>query len=111
MKTKSAFFIDNYLPDQKVVMHCKTEAEASDFLEYLNSQGRKWCTGKLYTEEENHFDKYRESTCYNFVRGAYGYIEYYQSEGYTILEYGDFDWNPPPGTDISFESFLGVIST
>ena len=81
------FNIEDY--KGKYVMHCKTEEEAEDFCIYLDSIARTWSTGDSYLSE-SYWDNYKESTCYNFNYGAYCDKQYYEEEGYTILEMEDF---------------------
>ena len=81
------FNIDDY--KGKYVMHCKTEEEAEIFCEYLHSIGRMWSTGESYLSER-YWDKYKESTCYNFNYGTYCDKQYFEEAGYTILEMEDF---------------------
>ena len=81
------FNIKDYPGD--VVMHCKTEKEARDFCEYLDSIGRKWHTGTRYTKKLNWLT-YRERTCYCFNDGSYSDLEYFLRNDYKILEWSDF---------------------
>lgn len=73
----------------KVVMHCKTEKEARDFCEYLDSAGYRWCSGVRYTEKLS-WRTYRERTCFSFNRGTFCDLEYFLEDGYEILEWSDF---------------------
>ena len=70
-------------------MHCKTEAEARDFCNYLHSIGRRWSTGRSYLAQIN-YDRYGSDTCYNVGIGNFCSIKWYRNEGYTILEWSDF---------------------
>lgn len=81
------FNIEDY--KGKYVMHCKTEEEAEIFCEYLHSIGRTWSTGDSYLSE-SYWDRYKKSTCYNFNYGTYRDKQYYEADGYTILEMEDF---------------------
>lgn len=81
------FNIEDY--KGKYVMHCKTEEEAEDFCIYLDSIGRTWYSSDSYLSE-SYWDRYKESTCYNFNCGTYCDKPYYEEEGYTILEMEDF---------------------
>lgn len=83
------FNIKDYPGD--VVMHCKTEEEARDFCEYLDSIGRKWCSKVRYTEKLS-WRTYRERTCYCFNRGTFCELGYFLREGYKILEWSDFSY-------------------
>jgi hypothetical protein len=82
------FNIENY--PGKYVMHCKTEEEAKDFLKYLISVGRKWCTEEPYYSEDTYWFRYRENMAYEFNNGSYASVSFYKAEGYTILEWEDF---------------------
>ena len=74
--------------DNKIAVHCKTEEEAIDFCKRMHEHGMKWCTGKSYMEKTN-YEEYKGETCY--IRfGMFSSYRYYNSEGYEILEYGDY---------------------
>ena len=70
-------------------MHCKTKEEAKDFCRYLDGLGRKWCDGEKYTENTC-WDVYKDKTCYAFNVGEYSSLSYYETNGYTLLEWSDF---------------------
>ena len=73
----------------KYVMHCKTKGEAKNFCAYLDSVGRKWCTGDRYTDN-NRYDCYRENTVYYFNKDTYCDISEARERNYTILEWKNF---------------------
>ena len=82
------FNIEDY--KGKYVMHCKTEEEAKDFCNYLDSLGRKWCNNKKYTEE-NYWRYYKDEICYDFNNdNAYSGTESFIRHNYKILEWSDF---------------------
>lgn len=81
------FNIDDY--KGKYAMHCKTEAEAIDFCNYLDSVGKHWSAGDSY-KHYTFYNNYKEKMCYNFNYGTYANIEWYRSEGFIILEWSDF---------------------
>lgn len=84
------FDFDQY--QGRCVMHCPTKESATTFLSFLDSIGKRWASGSRYTE----FDMwYSEDTCYHFLSGEYGSMEWYHDEGYTILEFYDFEWDKP----------------
>ena len=88
------FNIEDY--KGKYVMHCKTEEEAKTFCKYLHNIDYIWYSGDSYLSE-SYWDRYKESMCYNFNYGTYCDKQYYEEEGYTILEMEDFmdkeeDW-------------------
>ena len=72
----------------KIAVHCKTEEEAKDFCRQMHEHGMKWYTGKSYMGKTN-YEKYEGETCYVGF-GAFSSYRYYNSEGYTILEWGDY---------------------
>ena len=55
----------------------------------MDSIGRTWYSGDSYLSE-SYWDRYNESTCYNFNYGTYCDKQYYEADGYTILEMEDF---------------------
>lgn len=74
--------------DNKIAVHCKTEEEAKDFCRQMHEHGMKWCTGKSYMEKTN-YEEYKGETCY-IGSGRFSSYQYYNSEGYTILEWSDY---------------------
>lgn len=73
----------------KYVMHCKTEEEAKDFCNYLDSVGRTWALGNRYPDDVR-YDVYKEKTAYAFNTGTWTLVDWYRLDGYTILEWSDF---------------------
>lgn len=71
------------------VMHCKTEEEAIDFCNYLDSVGKKWKSGDSYLNNTN-YDYWRESMAYNFNNDTHADVDSYITNNYTILEWSDF---------------------
>lgn len=71
-----------------IAVHCKTEEEAVDFCKQMHEHGMKWCTGKSYMEKTN-YEEYKGETCYT-GSGVFSSYRYYNSEGYEILEWGDY---------------------
>lgn len=72
----------------KIAVNCKTEEEAKDFCKRMHEHGMKWCTGKSYMEKTN-YEEYKGETCYA-GSGKFSSYRYYNSEGYEILEWGDY---------------------
>ena len=70
-------------------MHCKTEAEANEFCDYLHSIGKQWHRGSPYCNNTK-WNTYKKETCYNFNENCYGDIEFYTLIDFTILEWSDF---------------------
>jgi hypothetical protein len=81
------FNIDDY--KGKYVMHCKTDEEADNFLNYLDSIGKKWCSGRSYLSN-NCWNCYTINTVYNFNNDSYCNIDQAKRYGYKILEWSDF---------------------
>lgn len=82
------FDINNYKGNY--VMHCKTKDEAREFLDYLNSVGKKWQDGEAYSKKNIYWHWGKENTCYNFNEGRLADKKYYLSKDFTILEWSDF---------------------
>lgn len=52
-----------FLKGKDIVVNCKTEEEAKEFLEILDGDGIEWVTGnELITK--NNWGEYKEHTCY-----------------------------------------------
>ena len=83
----NSFNIDDY--KGKYAMHCKTKEEAEDFCKYLDTLGKKWCSGKSYVEVSN-WDRYGKNTCYNFISNSFSGFRLYEKFDYKILEWSDF---------------------
>lgn len=81
------FDINNY--KGKVVMHCKTEEEANNFLVYLDSIGKKWAGGQSYLGN-NFWHIYTINTIYDFNTDSYCDISWAKRYHYKILEWSDF---------------------
>lgn len=75
------FDINNY--KGKYVMHCKTENEAREFCNCIKRHG-------IHYDADRNFKSYKENLCYNFNFERYSDKGYYESNGYTILEWSDF---------------------
>lgn len=84
-------------------MHCKTKNEAVVFTEYLHNEGRTWCNGELYINNDC-WDDYGRHMCYEFLTGQMGGINYFRRVGHIILEASDFIF-----TDVFDESCKDTI--
>lgn len=78
-------------------MHCKTFIEAKSFLAYLNGVGRTWNGGGSYIGREQWRNNHQEKTCYAFNEGRYTNKEWYEDNGYIVLEWSDFMYDTPAG--------------
>lgn len=84
------FNIDNYKGRQ--AMHCKTIAEAKEFLNYLHRIGKRWVSGEPYTANSR-YEHYGEDTVYYFNDGTYGDTIWAKEMHDVILEFSDFEWS------------------
>lgn len=87
---KPKFRLEDYLANY--VMHCDTEEKAKIFCDFLDNEGMTWFFGAAYNGETR-WENYKKDTVYYFNRGSYCNKEYAEKEGYTILEFDDFDWS------------------
>ena len=83
------FDISNFDIKGKYVMCCKTFEEAKEFCELLNALGLRWTNGERYTDNYE-WHVYEEDTCYDFYNGFYCDKGYWETMGFTILEWSDF---------------------
>lgn len=83
------FNINNYIG--KYVMYCKTEEEAREFCNYLHNIGMRWCSGSPYICHTNYSRNH--NNVYYFNDGTHGSLNYAINDGYTVLEFSDFDWS------------------
>ena len=74
--------------DNKIAVHCKTEEEAKDFCEQMHEHGMKWRDGNSYLELTE-YEKNLDETCYTGA-GRLACCDFYESEGYKILEWSDY---------------------
>lgn len=72
----------------KIAVHCKTEEEAKDFCKQMHEHGMKWRDGNSYLELTE-YGKNLDETCYTGV-GSFACCDFYESEGYKILEWSDY---------------------
>ena len=73
------FNVNNYRG--KFVMYCKTKEEAIDFGNDTELIGKDMI---------DHWDMFKEKTCYYFNDDLYGGVKLAEETGYTILEWSDF---------------------
>lgn len=74
--------------DNKIAVHCKTEEEAKDFCKQMHEHGMKWRDGNSYLELTE-YEKNLDETCYTGA-GGFACCDFYESEGYKILEWSDY---------------------
>ena len=83
------FDINNY--KGSYAMHCKTEAEAKEFCDYLHSIGKKWVTKASYANT-THWNKDTKEIYYFFNEGTYSKEKslWITNSNCTVLEWSDF---------------------
>lgn len=74
---------------EKSVIHCDTREKAKKLLMAFDRLGKRWSSGKSYTEESN-YNNYLSSTCYSNTN-TYSYYNWYKEHDYTIYEFEDVD--------------------
>ena len=87
-----------------IAVHTPTEEQAIALLEALDKRGYKWFSGDKLTEVT--YYEY-ENTCYNFGTSnypcmdkvTYSLLYWYQSDGYTIIEFKDIDFEEKKNND------------
>lgn len=84
------FILSQY--EGNFAMHCKTREDALTFLDFLAAHNMSWCTGNSYLSATHH-ENYGNQTAYAFNAGQYGDVGYYESLGYTVLNFEDFEWD------------------
>jgi len=75
--------------DKNLAIHCDTEEKANMLLVAFDKLGKKWASGKYYTEE-SYYSDYKCATCYN-NRNEYRNYGWYVEYDYTIYEFEDVD--------------------
>lgn len=85
-----SFNWDEFLnQNNKIIVHCKTQAEADNFCKQMHEHGLTWCTGTSYLNN-SHWRTYKEETVYD-NEGSFCYLDYYKKEGnWTVLKYSDY---------------------
>lgn len=79
-------FDHNHYRYGRYAMYCKTYEDAVAFAEYVRSRGG-------YIVDADIWSVYRDKTCFNVNANLYCSVEHYETGGYTILEFEDFDWS------------------
>ena len=85
---------------EKIAIHTTTEEQAIKLLSELDKKGYEWDNGEKLTDK-TYYGVFRENTCYNFTpdfrpilnkKIMYGPLDWYQDEGYTIIEFKDINF-------------------
>lgn len=87
---KPKFDIKDY--PGEYVMHVTSEEQAKIFCRYMHWIGRKWSSGASYLTRNN-FYNLKIRTCYEFNVNTYDEISWFKNNGFTILEFDNFDWS------------------
>jgi hypothetical protein len=82
---KPRFDHHNYV-NRLYAMHCPTKESADIFLRYMEDNGINGYCKCVW-------DTFGESTCYNINRTFHDRLSYYKDNGFTVLEFDDFDWS------------------
>ena len=95
---------------KEVAVNCKTEEEANEFLNYLDSKNIKWNDNKdIFKPTLYKYGKYKENTCFCLVFDSLQYspLSFYKDIDYKILSLDDLKNN---FKDYGFEAdFEGEI--
>lgn len=78
-----------------IAVHCPTKELAVKVLKKANSEGGKWRSDDSFLNKIV-WDTYKKKTCYSLSEGGYGYVYFYEKEGFKIIsaqEYLDMDIN------------------
>lgn len=75
--------------DKNLAIHCDTEEKANMLLVAFDKLGKKWASGKYYTEE-SYYSDYKYATCYN-NRNEYRNYGWYGEHNHTIYEFDEVD--------------------
>lgn len=84
---------------KKVAIHATTEDQAKVLLRELDKSGYEWASRDKLTTE-TYYGDYKQNTCYTFGKSGWDWdnevtyrsLDFYQKEGYTIIECGDIDF-------------------
>ena len=89
---------------EKIAIHTPTKAQAITFLKALDKKGYVWLSGENLATE-TYYEDYERNTCYTFYdfhgnlldkEIVYSPLDWYQDEGYTIIEFSDIDFAEKP---------------
>lgn len=66
---------------ENLVVNCRTQELADEFLSLANSFDYLWCC------EKDNWNIYEEETCYDVKKGMFGGKGYFESKGYKVVAY------------------------
>jgi len=78
-----------------IVVHCKTEELAIEFLNLADSFGYKWKVSGSYVKDSK-YDMYRNKTCYDISLGEYCTVNHANEYGYKVIEFKSEKQQPKP---------------
>ena len=80
---------EEFLSNDKIAVHCSTEEQAIDFCRQMHEHGLEWIDGQSYLKNTS-WETYKEKTAYE-ADGTFANLQYYTENGYTILEWSDYE--------------------
>lgn len=80
---------EEFLSNDKIAVHCRTEEQAIDFCRQMHEHGLTWNSGESYLKFTE-WNVYKEKTVYE-GDGAFANLEYYTKNNCTILEWSDYE--------------------
>lgn len=85
---KKVFNVEKF-KNNNVAVRCRTEKEATEFLNYLDGLGFEWRSGdSLHSNSK--WGSYKEKTCYTVdidYNTMYSEVDFYKRKDYVILDY------------------------
>jgi len=79
---------EEFISNDKIAVHCKTEEQAKDFCRQMHEHGFEWADGQSYSTK-TYWSNNKYNICYT-GNGTYCDLEYYNNNNYTILEWSDY---------------------
>ncbi len=108
-------FFDPTEYGEDVGMRFDSKEEHDAFCEYLDSIGRRWSSGRRYTEHNYFYDCLPGELVYYFNNGSYSDMDYADEEKRTVLTYSDFYYYPEdapePNIELTFSQLFGDEQT
>ena len=80
---------EEFLSNDKIAVHCSTEEQAIGFCRQMHEHGLEWIDGQSYLKNTS-WETYKEKTAYE-ADGTFANLQYYTENGYTILEWSDYE--------------------
>ena len=80
---------EEFLSNDKIAVHCRTEEQAIDFCKQMHEHGLEWIDHQSYLKDTS-WKTYKEETVYE-GDGCFANLGYYKNNNYTILEWSDYE--------------------